>query len=74
MAEDNSNSSDYTYVDDELEPEGSNWWWADHLPELVWTGIWMFLFLVSLVSNLVRNIFKQLVQGWRSKNASVAHW
>ena len=60
MADDNLNSSDYNYIDDvaDIDPDGSespeSWWWTDHLPELVWTGIWMFLFLVSLVANLVR--------------------
>jgi hypothetical protein len=34
--------------------ESSDWWWTEHLPELVWTGLWMILFLVSLISNLVR--------------------
>jgi hypothetical protein len=53
------NSSDYLYNDDEVDDDddtdsGSSWWWTQHLPELVWTAIWMFLFLVSLVANLVR--------------------
>jgi hypothetical protein len=49
-----SNSSDYIYDDTVIDSEGSaDWWWTDHLPELVWTALWMFLFLVSLISNLV---------------------
>jgi len=62
MADDNSNTSDYSYIDDvtDIDPDGSkspeSWWWTDHLPELVWTGILMFLFLVSLVANLVRKL------------------
>ncbi len=62
MADDNSNTSDYSYIDDvtDIDPDGSkspeSWWWTDHLPELAWTGILMFLFLVSLVANLVRKL------------------
>ena len=57
-----SNSSDYAYMDDLDYPEtgsGSNWWWTEHLPELVWTGMWMFLFVVSLVANLVSLLQKK---------------
>ena len=50
-------SSDANYVypddDDSVPVSSEEWWWTEHLPELIWTAMWMFLFLVSLVSNLV---------------------
>ena len=66
MADDGFNATDYNYDVSDPDSDGSesseSWWWTEHLPELVWTGIWMFLFLVSLVANLVRKQLESLKQ------------
>lgn len=55
MEEESSNSSDYDYEgggETKPVPE-SDWWWINHLPELVWTVMWLVLFIISLTANLI---------------------